>query len=188
VLVLPSLPLAVVVAAYLPPSPFSVGAVLVLTGWAWNARVVRAQCLALRRREFVLAARMVGESPARVVFVELLPNLGSLLLSQFIGATTYALGAHVGLEFLGLGEVSRVTWGSNLYWASNDQALLTGAWWTFVPTGLCVAAVGGALALLQGAVDEALHPQLRAEQPWRAFLGRAGRVPPPDGATPVVRQ
>ena len=68
---------------------------------------------------------------------ELLPNMTSLLAAAFIGATTYAIGAKVGLEFLGLGDLGAVTWGTNLYWAANDAALLTGSWWVFVPTGLC---------------------------------------------------
>lgn len=183
-LVVPSLPLAIVLAAYLPPGPVTVGSVLVATGWAWNARVLRVQALSLRERDHVLAARIAGESPARIIVSELLPSLAPLLLSQFVGATTYAIGAQVGLEFLGLGDVGRVTWGSNLYWASNDQALLTGAWWTFVPTGTCIALVGFALSLLNTSVDEATNPALRIERNWRTFLRRSGVAP--DGATPVV--
>jgi peptide/nickel transport system permease protein len=81
--------------------------------------------------------------------------------ASFIGTTIYAIGAQVGLEFLGLGDLGAVTWGTNLYWASNDAALLTGAWWTFVPTGLCVALVGFALTLLSFALDEVTNPRLR---------------------------
>lgn len=185
-LVVPALPLAIIIAAWLPPGPFTVGAVLTLTGWAWNARVVRAQTLSLRERDFVLAARVAGEARWRIVLVEMLPNMGSILISQLVGATTWAIGAQVGLEFLGLGDVSHVTWGSNLYWASNDQALLTESWWTFVPTGLCIALVGFSLSLLNTSVDEATNPALRSERGWRAFLARAGVLPA--GATPVVRR
>jgi peptide/nickel transport system permease protein len=183
-LVVPSLPLAIVVAAYLPPGPWTVGLVLVATGWAWNARVLRAQALSLRERDHVLAARVAGESPARIIASELLPNMGPLLLSQFVGATTYAIGAQVGLEFLGMGDVARVTWGSNLYWAANDAALLTGAWWTFVPTGSCIALVALALSLLNTSVDEAANPALARERAWRRYL-RGARVEP-GAATPVV--
>jgi peptide/nickel transport system permease protein len=153
-LVLPGLPLAIVVAAYLPAGPPTVAAVLVLTGWAWNARVLRSQVLSLRRRDFVLAARVAGAGPARIVVGVLLPNLASLLFAQLVGSVTYAIGAEVGLEFLGLGDVATVTWGTNLYWAANDAALLTGAWWTFVPAGLCVALFGLGLVLVGGALDE----------------------------------
>jgi ABC-type dipeptide/oligopeptide/nickel transport system permease subunit len=152
-LVLPGLPLAVVLAAWLPPGPFGLVAVLVLTGWAWNARTIRAQVLALRNSDWVAAARVSGESDLRIILGEILPNLRSLLASAFIGATVYAVAAQVGLEFLGLGDPAAVTWGTMLYWASNDAALLTRSWWTFVPTGVGIAIVGLALTLLNAGLD-----------------------------------
>jgi peptide/nickel transport system permease protein len=175
-LVLPGLPLAIVVAAYLPSGPVTLASVLVLTGWAWNARVIRSAALALRRRDFIAAAIVSGESSLRILVFQMLPNLGSLLISQVIGATTYALGAQVGLEFLGLGDASSVTWGTNLYWAANDAALLTGSYWTFLPTGLCIALVGVALTLLNGAVDTFTNPRLIAERHWRKTLTASGHV------------
>jgi peptide/nickel transport system permease protein len=161
-LVIPGLPLAIVLAAYLPPGPGSIVIVLSFAGWAWSARVFRAQALVLRNREFIQAAIVSGEGALRVVFVELLPNMASLVASAFITTTVYAIGAEVGLEFLGLGDPGSVTWGTNLYWASNDSALLTGAWWTFVPTGVCVALVGFALTMLSYAIDEVTNPRLAA--------------------------
>jgi peptide/nickel transport system permease protein len=159
-LVMPGLPLMVIVAAYLPTGAATMALVLIVTGWAWSARVIRAQTLALRERDFVLAARMSGEGRLRIIVFEILPNMTSLLVSAFIGATVYAIGAQVALEFLGLGDVGAVTWGTNLYWASNDSALLTGSWWTFVPTGACVALVGFALVLVNSAIDELANPRL----------------------------
>jgi len=162
-LILPGLPLAVVIAAYLPAGPATITLVLVVTGWAWNARVLRSQVLSLRQKDFVAAAMVSGEGSFKILFREILPNMASLLMSGFIGATVYAIGAQVGLEFLGLADVGVVTWGTNLYWASNDAALLTGAWWTIVPTGTCIAALGFALALMSFALDEVTNPRLRAE-------------------------
>ena len=184
-LVLPGLPLAIVIAAYLPSGPLTLGLVLVVTGWAWNARVLRSQALALRRRDFVAASRVAGESRIRILASEVLPNMTSILVAQVIGSTVYAIGAQVGLEFLGLGDVSAVTWGTNLYWAQNDSALLTGAWWTFAPTGLCVAIVGFALTQLNAGFDEITNPRLQLEHAWRTFLGERGRDT--ERSTPVVR-
>jgi len=183
-LVIPGLPLAIVIAAYLPTGPLTLGLVLVVTGWAWNARVLRAQTLAQRRRDFVAAAIVAGESRWRIITREILPTMTSLLVAQVIGSTVYAIGAQVGLEFLGLGDVSAVTWGTNLYWAQNDSALLTGAWWTFVPTGLCVALVGFALIMLNSGFDEITNPRLQLERAWRAYL--AERRAEPTRSTPVV--
>jgi peptide/nickel transport system permease protein len=180
-LVMPGLPLIVVLAAHLPPSPGTVALVLVVTGWAWGARVFRSQALSLRDRDFVTAAKVGGESALRIVLVEMLPNMLPLLASAFIGATIYAIAAQVGLEFLGLGDVEKVTWGTNLYWAANDAALLTGSWWTFVPTGASVALVGFSLALVNGAIDEIGNPRLRVE---KTALG----MPRIGAATPVLRR
>jgi peptide/nickel transport system permease protein len=177
-LVLPGLPLMVVLAAYLPAGPGSMAAVLILTGWAWNARVLRAQVASFRRRDFVEAAIVAGESPMRVLIVEILPNMASLLGGSVLGATTYAVGAQVGLEFLGLGDLGAVTWGTNLYWATNDSALLTGSWWTFVPTGTCVALTGLSLALINFGLDSVTNPALSAD------VGRGAPGPQP---TPVRR-
>lgn len=184
-LVIPGLPLAIVIAAYLPSGPLTLALVLIVTGWAWNARVLRAQTLAYRNRDFVSAAIVTGESSARIIVREILPAMSSLLLAQVIGSTIYAIGAQVGLEFLGLGDVSRVTWGTNLYWAQNDSALLTGAWWTFAPTGLAVALVGFALSLLNSGFDEITNPRLEMERAWRRELRRTGHLP--GESTPVVR-
>lgn len=185
-LVIPGLPLAIVIAAYLPSGPLTLAFVLVIAGWAWNARVLRAQTLAHRNRDFVAAAVVAGESSWRIVTSEILPNMTSLLVSQVIGGTVYAIGAQVGLEFLGLGDVSAVTWGTNLYWAQNDSALLTGAWWTFAPTGLAVALVGFGLTMLNSGFDEITNPRLRLERAWRHFL--FGKGFKPGRSTPVVRE
>ena len=160
-LVIPGLPLAIVVGAYLPPGALRLMLVLTLAGWAWCARVFRAETLSLRKKDFVAAARLAGERHWRIIAVEILPNMASLVAASFIGTTVYAIGAQVGLEFLGLGDLAAVTWGTNLYWASNDSALLTGAWWTFVPTGACVALVGFSLTLISFALDEIGNPRLR---------------------------
>jgi len=185
-LIMPGLPLIVVIAAYLPAGPTTIATVLIITGWAWGARVIRSQTLSLRDRDFVAAARVSGESPLRIIVVEILPNMTSLLVSAFIGATVYAIGAQVGLEFLGLGDVSKVTWGTNLYWASNDAALFTGSWWTFVPTGLCVALVGFALAAVNSAIDQVGNPRLRVQRRFGQALAKAGI--PAGGSTPVMRR
>lgn len=184
-LVIPGLPLAIVIAAYLPSGPLTLGLVLVVTGWAWNARVLRAQALSQRRQDFVAAALVAGEPSWRIIVREILPTMTSLLMAQVIGSTVYAIGAQVGLEFLGLGDVSTVTWGTILYWAQNDSALLTGAWWTFAPAGLCVALVGFGLTMLNSGFDEITNPRLLLERGWRHWL--VGMGVRPSRSTPVVR-
>src|SRR5690242_6866872 len=73
-LVLPALPLAIVLAAYFPRGPLTISMVIIITSWAWQARVLRSQTLSLRSREFVTAARIGGESSWRIIFFEIFPN------------------------------------------------------------------------------------------------------------------
>jgi peptide/nickel transport system permease protein len=187
-LIMPGLPLMVVIAAYLPTGPVTISVALILTGWAWTARVIRAQTLALRQRDFVAAAVLSGESSLRILVMEILPNMSSLLVSCFIGATLYAIGAEVGLEFVGLGDVGQVTWGSNLYWASNDAALLTRSWWTFVPTGFSIALVGFALGLLNAAIDEHSNPRLKSHKLFEKYAKEHNTERSADAPTPVWRE
>jgi peptide/nickel transport system permease protein len=169
-LVIPGLPLMVILAAWMPPGPSTMIAVLILSGWAWNARVLRSQVLGIRHRDFVNASIVSGEPALQVLFRDILPNMLSLLMTCLIGATVYAIGAQVGLEFIGLGDPSAVTWGTNLYWARNDSALLMGAWWTFVPTGVAIALVGFGLTLLNFGIDEITNPRL-TKRPKKSTKG-----------------
>ncbi|MFF3604891.1 ABC transporter permease [Streptomyces sp. NPDC002463] len=163
-LLLPGLPLLVILAAFLPPGTTTVVLVLTVTGWAGSARVLRAQATSIRGKDFVAAAVVTGERPLRIMFREILPNMASVVMTTLLGCVIFGIGAQAGLEFLGLGDASVVSWGTNLYWAGNDGALMTGAWWAFVPSGLCIALVAFALALVNYAVDEITNPRLRARR------------------------
>ncbi len=160
-LLLPGLPLLVILAAFLPQGMGTVIIVLVITGWAGSARVLRSQALSIRGKDFVAAAQVTGERGLRIMFREILPNMASIVMSTFIACVIFGIGAQAGLEFLGLGDMSTISWGTNLYWASNDGALLTSAWWVFIPPGAAIALVAFALALVNYGVDETTNPRLR---------------------------
>ena len=160
-LLLPGLPLLVILAAFLPQGMGTVILVLVITGWAGSARVLRSQALSIRGKDFVAASQITGEHWLRIMFREMLPNMASIVMSTFLACVIFGIGAQAGLEFLGLGDVSTVSWGTNLYWASNDGALLTGAWWAFAPPGIGIAMVAFAMALVNYGVDETTNPRLR---------------------------
>ena len=171
-LVLPGLPLAIVLASLASASgasknEFVIALVLLFTSWAYGARVLRAQTLSLKEREFVTAARASGESTLRIIFAEILPNEITLVASTFIGTFVYAIGAEVALEFLGLGDISQASWGMILFWAQNDSALIIGKWWQFVWAGLCVATLCAGLAFINFGIDELANPRLRTERSLR---------------------
>lgn len=163
-LLLPGLPLLVALAAFLPPGELTIIFALTFTGWAWPARVMRAQTLSIREKDFVSVAVVSGESPLRIMLWEILPNMASMVAGTLVGSTIYGISAQAGLEFLGLGNISAVSWGTILYWAGNNAGLLTGAWWTFIPAGMCIALVAFALAMINYAMDEVTNPRLRTEK------------------------
>jgi oligopeptide/dipeptide ABC transporter ATP-binding protein len=161
-LVIPALPLVVVLAGYLPTrGSLTVAVVISLTGWSWGARILRAQTLSIRRRDFIEAARATGERPVRILLFEILPNEMAIVASSFLFTIVFAILTQAGLAFLGLSDVTTWSWGGILYWAQNNQALQSGAWWWFVPPGLCIALIGTALALVNFGIDEYVNPRLR---------------------------
>src|SRR5947209_6625243 len=164
-LVLPALPLAIVLAAYFPRGPLTISMVIVITSWAWQARVLRSQTLSLRSREFVTASRVGGENAWRIIFFEIFPNEISLVVAGFVSTTIFIILAWAALEFLGLGDGTIPSWGSMLYWAQQAGALGGGLWWWFIPPGLCIATLGAGLALINFGIDEVADPRLRPERP-----------------------
>ena len=164
-LILPGFVLIIVIAGWLErPGPLTIVLVLSLTSWAYGARVLRSQTLSLRNREFVAAARVAGEPTYRIVLFEILPNMTSLVVSSWIGAILYVILTQATLEFIGLGNPNNVSWGTVLYWAQNNQAMLNNAWWTFIPPGMAIAMVGLALTLINYGIDEITNPRLRVEK------------------------
>ncbi len=165
VLVIPALPLIIVISGFIErPGPTTIVLVLAAISWAYGARVLRSQTLTIRHSDFVEAARVVGEPTWRIVIYEILPNMTSLVASAWIGAVLYAVLTEATLEFIGLGNPNITTWGTILYWAQNNAALMTNAWWTFIPPGVCIALVGFALVLINYGIDEISNPRLRTDK------------------------
>lgn len=187
-LVIPQLPLIIIIAGQLPSAGgLTVAAVIAVTGWAWGARVLRAQTLSLRRRDFVEAARANGEHTWRIVMAEILPNLTAIIAAGFVGTVTFAVLSQITLAFIGVTSVSDWNWGTILFWAQQNQALARGAWWWFVPAGLCIALLGMGLTLINFGIDEFVNPRLRSTGLNARSLRRRG-IHPRIGFTPVVHE
>ncbi|GMA23510.1 ABC transporter permease [Luteimicrobium album] len=162
-LVLPGLPLLIIVTDYVDSrSVLVIALVIAIVSWAGAARVLRSQTLSVRSRDYVDAARVAGESRWRLMLREILPNLMPIIASQFVFGALGAILAEAGLSFLGLGAANGASWGSILFFAQNAQAITLGAWWWFVPPGLCIAILGAALGLINFSIDERINPRLRA--------------------------
>lgn len=171
-LVLPSFALAIVIAAFIFKGSLAVAMVIAITGWAYGARVLRAQTMSMRSRDFVEAAKSSGETTFRIIFFEIFPNEIAIVVASLIGTIIYVILAAAGLEFLGLGDPANVSWGTMLYWAQNSDAILLGAWWWFLPPGLSVAFLGTGLALINSSIDEFANPRLRSEPKPKAVKAK----------------
>jgi peptide/nickel transport system permease protein len=166
VLVIPTLPLIIVILAYVKSNGLAPLIVIIaLTSWAASARVLRAQTLSVRNREYVLAARASGERAWRIILVEIMPNELPIIVSQFIFGMIFAILTQAALAFIGLGDPTLLTWGNMLNIAYSDEALNAGAWWWIITPGLCIALLGMGLALINFSLDELLNPRLRVYHP-----------------------
>jgi ABC-type dipeptide/oligopeptide/nickel transport systems, permease components len=179
VLVLPGLPLIIVIATMVESaSPWVIGVVLAATGWGWSARTIRTQTLSLRTREFVLSAELMGERKWRIILIEIFPNMLSFFMSGLVLGTIAAILAEAALEFIGLGDPNAITWGTMLFWAQNNLALQSNAWWEIWPPCIAIMLTGAALVMVNFSVDEITNPQLRASRKIgliRKFLRSRGR-------------
>ncbi len=183
--VLPALPLLIVLLGYLPHSgDLPTAIVLSALGWSWGARVIRAQTLTLRGRDFVAAARETGERTWRLVLFEILPNEVSLIAANFVGTFLYAILTSVALAFIGVANFSTWNLGTMLFWAQSANAFNIGAWWWYAPPGIAAALLGMSLVLLNFGLDELGNPRLRDTSGRKRRHQRAWR---PTDPTPVER-
>jgi peptide/nickel transport system permease protein len=185
-LVVPALPLLIVLLGYLSSQgQLSTIIVLAFLGWPWGARVIRAQTLTIRNRDFIAASRESGEKTWRIIIFEIIPNEISLIAANFVNTVLYAIGASVALAFAGLTNLESWSLGTVLYWAQSNNALQSGAWWWWIPPGLAVAFLGTSLVLLNSGIDELGNPRLRAGRGATKIAGHRIWTTDP---TPVLAQ
>jgi peptide/nickel transport system permease protein len=186
ILVIPAVPLMIIITSILDSASDTLVALIIgLTSWSWNARVLRAQTLSLRRRDFVEASRASGERTWRIIGFELLPNLTAVIASGFVGTVIFAVLSEITLAFIGVVN-NGWNWGTILFWAQGQQALGQDAWWWFVPAGLAIALLGMSLSLINFGIDEFDSPRLRSagKTKVRTTAGRTVRMR--IGFTPVL--
>ncbi len=157
-LVIPTFLLALVLVAVLRPSVWNVIFAIGLLGWPSTARLVRAEVLALRGREFVTAARAIGTGSARILFREVLPNaMPPVIVNTSLGVAA-AILTEAGLSFLGLGDPNLISWGLML---RNSRDFLRTAWWMPTFPGLAIFLTVLSLNLVGDGLNDALNPRLQ---------------------------
>jgi peptide/nickel transport system permease protein len=158
-LVFPRFFLLLAVLAFLKPSIWTIMAVIGLTGWMGVARLVRAEFLALKEREFVIWSQSIGASAFRIIWRHILPNA----MAPVLVATTLGIPAAIltesGLSFLGLGvQPPHATWGNIL---NEGKDAIELAWWLSVYPGLAILVTVLSYNLLGEGIRDALDPRLR---------------------------
>jgi peptide/nickel transport system permease protein len=187
----PFLVLVIVLAAFFGRGLLTTVVVIGAVVWARPARVLRSQVLKAREFPHVTAAVAMGATGSRVILRHLLPRIAPLAAAQFVRAANVSVMLEASLSFLGLGDPTRVSWGTILHFANARNAILTDAWpWWILPPGLALTAAVIAFALLGYAVEEWADPRLAAST-RRHLQGRGRRpaappAPVPGHAGPVL--
>lgn len=128
--------------------------------WRTSARVIRAQTLAIKQRQFILAARARGCSHARILYGHIMPNILPLLLLYTAFNIAWSVLAEAGASFLGFGDPNNLSWGGMLYslWISGK---IRTAWWWFAPPAVCIVLLVSALVFVSRAYEEVANPRLK---------------------------
>jgi len=160
-LVIPFVPLAIVLATVLGRSLINIVIVIGITGWASTAMLIRSQTLSIRERPYVERARLLGAGRWHQMTRHVLPNVMPMVFANTTLTVALAILAETTLSFLGLGDPTRISWGTMLDAAFGVGAMTTGAWWYIVPPGVCVVLVVLAFTLVGQALEEVFNPRLR---------------------------
>jgi len=169
-LVIPYLPLMIVLVAVFEatevPIPvlwiviFAIG----ITGWSGTARIIRSQVLTVKERQFVERARTIGASDFRIMVRHILPNVFPLVFANAVLTVAGAVLAEVTLDFLGLGDITTISWGMMLHFALANNALYRGAWWWLLPPGIAIILLVMGFTLIGYSVEEISNPRLRGRK------------------------
>lgn len=160
-LVLPWLPLMLVLAALLGPSIWNIILVIGLTGWAGTARLVRAQTLTIKERQYIERAKAIGASQGHIIWKHVLPNVFPIVFANTILITATSILSETTLSFLGMGDSTKPSWGMMLHFAFESGAASSRAFWYLIPPGLCVLLVVLSFTFMGYAFDEIVNPKLR---------------------------
>jgi peptide/nickel transport system permease protein len=168
-LVIPFVPFAVLIAALLQDDARQVPGgktgiivlVLAITGWAGTTRIVRAQVLSLRERQFVERARSQGASHVWIMRRHILPNVMPLVWANSVLIVALSILGEAGLSYFGLGDPDSFSWGTILYNGFQAGAINQGAWWYVVPPGVAITVFVLAFFAVGQVIEDAANPQFQ---------------------------
>jgi peptide/nickel transport system permease protein len=156
---LPTLPLLIILSVTVGRSIFLITGFLVIFGWVGMAKISRSLALQIKNLQYVEAAKLMGQSDAKIIFRHIIPQLLPLTFASIAISVPGAILGEAALSFLGLGDPSIPTWGQILHDAKSAGAAVRGLWWWIVPPGLMIAITGLAFALIGNALDAIVNPR-----------------------------
>ncbi|WP_396613887.1 ABC transporter permease (plasmid) [Haloferax sp. S1W] len=160
-LVFPPFILVVVFAAYAGSSIWNIILILSLLSWPIPARTIKAKTLSVRENDFVESTMALGASDVTIMKDEILPNVLPIVFANGILQMVYTILMEAAIGFLGLGDTSRISWGTMLYFAQKQAALSSGAWWWMILPGFGIVVAAFGFILVGSALDEVLNPRLQ---------------------------
>jgi peptide/nickel transport system permease protein len=158
---MPLLPTVIVLVAVLGPNLWNIILALIILQWRSTARVIRSQSLSLRERPFVKAAEVAGAGDWHIISRHLAPNVLPLTFLYGSFGIAWAILAEAGVSFIGLGDPNTVSWGTMLQASRAYSALQFGAWWWFVPPGICIGLLVISGFLIGRGYEEITNPKLQ---------------------------
>ncbi len=160
-LVLPWFPLMIVMMAILGQKFIWVVIVIGITSWPSTARIVRAQVLTIKERQFIVRAKAVGAGDMHIIQKHIMPNVMPLIFANTVLLIAIAIFSESFLDFFGLGDSSVISWGLMLESAYESAAFSSGAWWWIGAPGAAIVIMVLSFSLVGYAIDDVLNPKLR---------------------------
>jgi len=157
---LPALPFLIILSVTISNSIFVLIGFLMLFGWVGVAKVSRSMALQIKTRQFVDAAKTMGQKDSRIIFRHIIPQILPYALASIAISVPAAITTEAGLSFLGLGDPSFPTWGQILHDAKSYGAAARGLWWWIVPPGVMIAITGLAFVFIGNALESVANPKL----------------------------
>jgi len=158
---LPALPFLIILAVTISNSIFLMIGFLMIFSWVGIAKVSRSMSLQIKTRQYVEAAKIMGQKDSKIIFRHILPQLLPYAFASIAISVPAAITTEAGLSFLGLGDPSFPTWGQILHDANTYGAAAQGFWWWIIPPGILIAITGLAFVFIGNALDTIVNPKLK---------------------------
>ena len=158
---LPALPFLIILAVTISNSIFLMIGFLMIFSWVGIAKVSRSMSLQIKTRQYIEAAKIMGQKDSKIIFRHILPQLLPYAFASIAISVPAAITTEAGLSFLGLGDPSFPTWGQILHDANTYGAAAQGFWWWIIPPGILIAITGLAFVFIGNALDAIVNPKLK---------------------------